>query len=188
MIQGEKKGKSVLITGLAPCLMQDWEEARKHRPNSEVILVNYSCTELVGDYLFTLHPEQVKEMRRVALQKDLIVLSTSNRHNEKYAPFENDVDYWLPGDKFNGATSAYAAARAAVWLGYEEVILVGCPLDENSRKYYGKYKRAWEYRPRQIHDYANKLAEYHDRFDDSKIRSMSGMTKRILGAPIWQAI
>jgi len=182
MIEGEKKGKSVLICGLAPCLMDDFNEARLHRPDAELIIVNYTCSEIAGDYLFTLHPEQIEQMKKVSLKPEMPVLSSSNP--EKYGQFP--VDVWIPMDKFNGATSGYAATRAAYWMGYDEIIMCGCPLEESNRSYYGNYKKTWEYRPRQIQQYADKFAEYYDRFPHEKIRSMSGYTKQVLGAPAWQ--
>jgi hypothetical protein len=170
-----KGGKSALICGLAPCLMDDFLEARKHLPDADIILVNYSCYELEGDYLFTIHPEQLTQMKEKCLTKDIPTMST-----------RKGADMKFEDTGFCGATSGYAAARVAVdYMGYDEVVMCGCPIDPEVNGYYGKFYKNWKYHTNSLPNYAKILHKYAAERDNSKIRSMSGLTRKLFGVPEW---
>lgn len=183
--EGSKRGKSVLVCGLALCVMEDYEAAKKLRPNAEIILVNYVCKDLVGDYLFTLHLEQVDKMKAIALpeNKKIPVLTSEAITNPRCLAFHDKADFIFKDGGFNNATSGYAAARvAADFMGYDEVILCGCPVSDKISGYHPSYySRKIHYGAGVMRKYMKNLLKYSQEFDHDKIRSMSGYTKELFG-------
>lgn len=173
----DKKGKIALVCGLAPCLMDDFAIARGKLPDAEIILVNYACWELEGDYLYSQHPDHFDRMK-VGWLKPVPTISV-----------RDGADIKFEDTGFCGATSGYSAARVAIdYMGYDWVIMCGCPIDPEMNGYYGKHFKNWHYHTQSLSNYGRVLHKYAKERDNSRIRSMSGLTKKLFGEPEWQAI
>jgi hypothetical protein len=108
----------------------------------------------------TYHPGEIKaaKQRRAMAggNTDYIVIS-HQRHDD-------DVDVIISYRGPSGS-SAMLGILAAMQMGYDRIICCGCPLTD---KKYKNFRPGWE-----------------DRFEEIKnmVRSMSGWTKELLGAP-----
>ena len=149
---------SVLILGYGFTLHDDYARARKLRPDADVIAVNKAAGEYKADHLFSPHwaePEFLPTW--VAMQRDefgagFLVHSTPGRNHEtgnlnpvpqikppQDALSRRDlrnaelIDHWWPGAITNLAladgTGGWMAVRMARFMGYEERILCGVPME-----------------------------------------------------------
>lgn len=102
-------------------------------------------------------------------------------HSNK--PWPNVHCAW-PGDE--SGTSSLFAARIALALGYDEVMVLGCPLDGAGRYYDAPWAQAGGVgmeAVRDVHDFSNALLawEKYAKVFDGRVKSMSGKTREILG-------
>ena len=92
-----------------------------------------------------------------------------------------DIDWddgMPPGAPWYGSTALFAV-QACLALGYEKVILAGCPLDSNGHFYFPDDKGP-EWRPE---DY-RAWEEFAKTEEAKKVKSLSGFTKAVLGASL----
>ena len=78
-----------------------------------------------------------------------------------------------------GQDSGLSAAILAVLLGYDRIILAGMPADGGGHYYPWMYRRANEH----VQAYLPAWARLYNEFFEGKVRSLSGNTRDILGAP-----
>jgi hypothetical protein len=167
----------LIITGAAPSVWADIERV----PDlvTEIIpgrgYMNYDFMAIGLDavdkyawpirYVATYHPaeiQQIKERRQAtAGNTDYQVISHETRPDV-------DIfikDWWRPS-----GSSSLLGVQAALQLGYQKIILCGCPLTGESAKKdnYNTFHIGWTDKHKQIKDH---------------VRSMSGWTKELLGAP-----
>lgn len=130
---------TMLVVGSAPCLFDDVREALKLRPFAEVMAINGAGAALEHiDHLLCGHEEKCSffvAARKKAFPNAPPVRVHANtmdhRRNEMAHMFPEVTDWW-PFEKGIGATSASKAAKIAkYYLGFEEVILCGSPLDDS---------------------------------------------------------
>lgn len=176
----------VLICGSAPCLMPDYKTAVKHRQTATVIAINDAASVILADFLTTLHPEKAHTFRAASINKNIIVTS-----GQKWKP-DCDVDYWL--DSCNsGGTTAGSAIKVAKKMGFEEIILCGCPMNGGDGYFNAPYKPntfGMAMRFGNAPSTAgiikahrkNLMFEAHEN-DYSMVRSMSGWTAEQFGKP-----
>lgn len=111
-------------------------------------------------YFATYHPAEIKAAKqRRALaggNTDYIVIS-HQRHDD-------DVDIIIPHRGPSGS-SAMLGILAGLEFGYDKIICCGCPLMENK---YQVFRAGWEANFEKI---------------KNKVRSMSGWTQELVGAP-----
>lgn len=184
-LAGKYEG-TVLICGSAPCLFDDYQEALKQRPNAEVIAINDAASVITADFLATLHPEDARHFRAKSKYNNILVIS-----GQLYNP-EYDVTFWF--DNCNsGGTTAGSAIKMARAMGFEEIILCGCPLDGGDGYFDAKPKAnkfgmstrfgnaPGDSRVVKTHQ-ARLCQEAHEGGYDN-VRSMSGFTRQFFGAP-----
>lgn len=120
-------------------------------------------------YVATYHPEEIPTIRR----------RRESVGNTDYAVIAQEAhpgvsicirDWWKGQKTRQSGSSALLGVQAALGLGYRKMILCGCPLvgvnaDKNS---YSVFRFAWETHLPTIRDH---------------VRSMSGWTRELLGAP-----
>ena len=190
--------KTVLIVGSAPCVRADLEAARLLRPDADVIAVKFSVAIVHARIAVTHHAEHAQRMKAIHRGRwgdEVEIHMPKKKIMEK---FKQHVDRAWPELIGTGGTSAWGAAKIAKLLGYEEVILCGCPLEVA--------KHGDCYHDPEIFDaavasgasrnrgepFANSNAiRGYQRFIESDIvlgaasgiRSMSGWTRKKLGAP-----
>lgn len=167
------RGGTALVCGAAATLTEDYERATEMRPDATVIGVNDVSEVLKLDHLFTLDPEKVGKWHE--WQTRLFgwgYLAHSNRAAD-------GIDVSWPEIEGKG-TSAWAAAKMARLMGFEEVILCGAPLDPVP---YVKRGPAQAFvRPKMLDTHRSYVAADTEPHD--VIRSMSGWTREVLGAPV----
>jgi len=110
------------------------------------------------EYMATYHPLDIKE----ALSRRAKAGGNTDYKVISHQPGEN-IDIVYPYKAPSGS-SALFGALAGIKLGYDKIILCGCPMDGA----YEQFRQGW-----QAH-----LDEYV-----GKVRSMSGWTKNFLGEP-----
>lgn len=165
----------VLVCGFGASLHDDYESARRLRPDAPVIAVNRAAKAVKAFALFTLHPDEIA--------------CFAGEQNRAFGPgFETHaggprkhcagINYWWR-DAVGLGTSAWAAARMGRLMGFDEVILCGVPLDD--RPYAdNRMARAFR-RPRIVETYRAFIAQ--DTAWHSGIRAMSGYLRGVLGGP-----
>lgn len=133
-------GGTLLVVGSAPCLFEDVERALAIRPFSALMLVNGACTAIENaEYVLAGHEEKASFFARERRAKfpnappwDL--LATGPLHKplmmKALRSIAPEVTQWFPHEIGVGATSASKAAKLGFILGFDEVILCGCPLDQ----------------------------------------------------------
>lgn len=187
----------VLAVGSAPCLFDDVRAALDAYPNASLMLINGAWTAyLHAEHLLAGHTnksglfmaERLKRFPDAPTARVHATLSYPAQKQEN--PLVTD---WWGQDKATGATSAGKAARVGLSLGYDRVILCGCPLDPNAGYWEGEAKVRHDCarfdttgNPRRvISRYRDKMAflAQQEPFK-SQVFSMSGYSREVLGAPL----
>jgi hypothetical protein len=169
----------VFVAGNAWCLHDDIEEGRKIIGNAPVIAVNGASQEVKSIALFSYHPHRFieKGCEWIRHQKRLFGtdFTVHASRQENGMPF---VDYWWE-DARGGGGSAWGARKLAWLLGFETVVMVGCPLTP------GNYS---SFKPGMIMTRDDILDPYRREIESDKdwhigCYSMSGWTKEFFGCP-----
>ena len=177
----------LIIIGSAPCVIADISALPL--VSCDYMLVGLSSVDKWlgrADYFVTMHPDDIPKSlaRRQQFGGNtdfLQVISHTTQREEGDGSVTNfpGVTMIQPYEKPPGS-SALLGVFAALKLGYERIILAGCPLDEtvphntfiNGRTFqaqpYTDYQRGWQH--------------HLDRYI-GKVRSLSGWTKQFLGYP-----
>lgn len=181
-----KYSGTVLICGSAPCLFDDYNEALRHRPNAEVIAINDAASVIYADFLATLHPEDAEKFRAKSMTDNIIVISGQLR----LVPSE--VDYWFT-DCNSGGTTAGSAIKMARVMGFEEIILCGCPMSGGDGYFDAKPKpnkfgmsSRFGNAPsdcRVVKTHQQRLCQEAHEGDYQNVSSMSGFTREFFGPP-----
>lgn len=186
----------LLAVGSAPCLFDDVYEARKLYPDADKMLINGAWTAFSNaEHLLAGHTNKTGLFMAARLEK-FPNAPTSRVHATLSYPAQKQenplVTDWHGQDKATGATSAGKAARIGLALGYDRVILCGCPLDSSAGYWEGEAKVKHDCarfdtpnNPRKvITRYRDKMAllAKQEPFK-SQVFSMSGYSRQVLGAP-----
>lgn len=182
-------GGTLLVVGSAACVFDDLKRARAVRPHAHVLLIN-GAAQLVRDAQHVLagHCEKA-HLFMAARQRKFpdappVYVHASVRSGK---PMPECVTHRWRGVA-TGATSAWKAVRIGKAMGYEEVILCGCPMNDSG------------YAPGESdgigHDCARiglgqgrMYQNYRDSFrrkaagEGERVYSMSGYSRELLGAP-----
>jgi len=151
-------------------VLNDLEQVPESWANC-IVAVNDIGTELpVVDHWVTLHPEHFPEWEPKAIATDYVRWSRpfpSGEHRGQWT--DRHADHW-------GGTSGLFGARVALALGAAEVVLAGIPMQAGPHYWGGP---VWE--PTQF--YLKDWQRYKDKL--ANVRSLSGWTRELLGAPEW---
>lgn len=178
MVVEKKNNRILIVVGAAPCSQDDISVCllTVPRPLSTVsfMLIGIDAVDKYqgrGDYFATYHPVDILPAidRRAELgaNTDYIVISHKSYFDQSAG--RDVVDKIVPFRPPSGS-SALLGVLAGISLGYKKIILCGCPLEGKNKKKssYEVYRRGW----------TAKLQEIKD-----VVRSMSGWTRELLGAP-----
>jgi hypothetical protein len=183
----DKKNILILI-GAAPCVVDDikaflslrgescdpWQSCCPAYAGLDWMAIGLDAINLASwpiQYFATYHPSEIEEARerraRAGGNTDYMVIA-HQQHAEK-ATGRGLVDLILPCEPPSGS-SALLGVLAGIKMGYEKIIVCGCPLiGTNAAGYdYSYFRIGWE----------AKLNEIRD-----KTRAMSGWTRELLGMP-----
>lgn len=173
----EITNKILLVVGSAPCVGSDIYSALS-LPTAPCVPVSASMDFILigldsvdkclwpAKYFATYHPaeiQQSKERRaKAGGNTDWVVIS----HQQK----DGLVDIIIPLVGTPSGSSALLGIHAGIAEGYKKIVVCGCPLTGKNDKgsSYEVFRAGW----------TAKLAEIKD-----KVRSMSGWTRELLGAP-----
>lgn len=177
---------TVLICGSAPCLFDDYDIALKHRPNAEVIAINDAASVIYADFLATLHPEDAPRFRKNSMSDNVILISGQLRL------IPSEIDYWF-SDCNSGGTTAGSAIKMARVMGFQEIILCGCPMNGGDGYFDAKPKinkfgmsTRFGNAPadcRVVKTHQERLCQEAREGQYDNVRSMSGFTRELFGAP-----
>lgn len=155
-----------------------WDDLARLGPgNRHVIAVNYggSHVPLRVVHWCSLHHDQLQHwvgLRQLIYPDDQGIVTHSTTDGEGVS------HVWTP-ENAGGGCSGLFAAMVGVWLGYERVILCGVP-EDNGGHFYDP--------PGSAGTYQNLGAEtiwrqVDKRIFKGRVKSMSGLTRAILGEP-----
>lgn len=176
--------KILIIIGSAPCVVNDvYQAARLISSAVDDSILHYMAIGLNTmdiptwsiQYFATYHPVDIEiaKIRREAAGGNIDYKVISHIREEEDGDgrmIKYDVDMIIPLENPSGSSSLLGVL-AGIQLGYEKIIVCGCPLIGNSSDTgydYAKFQKGWTHKFREI---------------KHKTRSMSGWTKELLGAP-----
>jgi hypothetical protein len=164
----------MLIIGAASCGQEDIQSAieiiRHAGRDYDVTIIGMDAAGMhviPCEYVATYHPAEIQDIRtrREAIGGNLDYRLISHEGKQ---PGVDIVEPLNPGDR--SGSSSLLGTLAALKMGYGRIILCGCPL-------IGKNEHGGSYDSFRI-GWTNKQKYLNDR-----VRSMSGWTKELLGAP-----
>lgn len=177
------KGRAAIVCGSAPSLFEDYEKAIQARPEAVNIGINEAASGVFCDYIVTLHPEQAMKFKGISKNKDVVVISPPNK------TAKTGVDVELVGIRTQGS-SASAAILAANIMGFDEVILCGCPMNGGDGYFNdGRTAQGNPCQPRFGYNIKKSSLKSHQngflkavRDVTASVYSMSGWTKEQIGS------
>ena len=164
-----------IALGGAECVWRDYKKARTLCPHTDVGAVNEAGINYEGRLTLwaTLHPEKAAKWHKAREQagrnSDFLAVSHKRVAGAR-------VDEIYP-ETSKGSSGLYLC-EIAIALGYQRIIVCGMPMDD--RPHFFDEKRWMDFRA-----YRKGWLQA-----SSKIRSMSGWTREVLGAPdnAWLAV
>lgn len=121
-----KHSGPVIVAGNALCLHEDLALARETYPSAPVIAVNGASRETKAFALYSKHPERFLMLGWIRNQIRLFG-DDFTVHGGKLALSNTHVDYWWPL-AYGVGGSAWDARKMASMMGFDLVILCGCPM------------------------------------------------------------
>lgn len=164
----------MIIVGAAQCVVNDMYEAIKLIESEngysefDYIAIGFDAINKCRwpiQYFATYHPSEIAmtKERRAGMggNTDYKVIS--------HIQYQDMVDMIIPFEAPSGS-SALLGVLAAIKMGYQKIIVCGCPLIGcNDKGYdYANFRKGWEAKLNEIQAFT---------------RSMTGWTREILGAP-----
>jgi hypothetical protein len=190
--------KTVLIVGSAPCVREDLEAALTLRPWAEIIAVKFSVAIVYSRIAWTHHSEHAGRMKAIHRERWGDEVAIHMPKKKIMEQFKDHVDKAWPELTRTGGTSSWGACQIARLLGFDEIIMCGCPLEvaKHGEFYHDEeiFRAATKSGAKRDRGepYANDNAvRAYQRFIESDavlgravgISSMSGWTRKLLGAP-----
>jgi hypothetical protein len=193
--------KILLAAGSAPCVAEDLERARAMFPFADTMTINGAC-QLVerAEHLLAGHTDKaelfVAARRRAFPDAPPCRVHANCAASKHPAPkhlYPSVTDWWGP-EFSSGATSAGKAALIGLALGYESVILCGCPMDGSGYApgesegipQFAAVQRVGDpakQKASTIRRYYGTMEQLAKTTFRGRVFSMSGKTKEWLGAP-----
>ena len=194
-----KESGPVLVLGSAPCIHDDIKAALKAYPKAKKIGVSRIVSEISVDHIFKIEKPQVCSVVRVhdrchPKARRPIVHTTKAYKHSKCANY-----YWTVADKpkqqegiCHTGTSGWAAANVAVAMGFDTVIMCGCPVEGVGYMDANPYRKAGGLLPENFNHWNshNGVVSYYQqnikrtmKDYEGIIFSMSGFTRDLMGEP-----
>jgi len=190
----------LLVVGSSSGLYVDVAAAFEKFPTAEVMLVNGACTALeAAQHVLAGHTDKAEFFAKArseafpfALPWRLHATCTDKRPVVK-SEYPSVTDWWSQGYT-SGATSAGKAALIGMAMGFEKIVLCGCPMDGSGYfpgestgipqlKACQRIGDAAKQQATTIRRYKRRMAELAKTTFRGKVFSMSGYTREILGPP-----
>lgn len=163
-----------IVLGSSANALAELEAARALAPGAPVICVNdalRTCPEKASAFV-TLHPEKAERFLK-GIETEGLPLFTME------APAYSS-GWIVRREKWNGTSGLYGVQVALEAMGFAGVIVAGCPIDHAHGTAYKTQKKKWAggNESRYRSGWNGALPTIRDR-----VRSMSGFTQALLGAP-----
>jgi hypothetical protein len=189
---------TLIVVGSAPCLHDDLARALELRPFASVMLVNGACSAVEhAEHVLAGHTDKAELFQAARLQAFpkapawRLHATTDQKNIAVHKSTYPSVTDWHWKDMCTGATSAGKAIRIGFKLGFDEVILCGCPMDGSG---YAPQEAKMRHDGRRVGDGSVQehrvIQGYKRNFKElaasewfGKVFSMSGFTKQCLGSP-----
>lgn len=169
-----------IVLGIAPCLESDLSQI-KNLNEFDFFAVGLDCSDRVSfdiQHACSYHPYEFPEFRsrRAAINGNLDYKTHSHQNGvipQNGNVFKVDFIWPLVAKAPESGSSSFLAAQAAVGMGYEQVILCGCPMQGKNlimpkAEGYHVFQAGWI---------------KHVDILQGRVRSMSGWTREFLGSP-----
>lgn len=165
---------TVLVCGNAFCLSDDLERSRSFFPDAPIIAVNGASWEVKAFALFSQHPERFVQFGHEWIRRQRKFHNDFTVHAFGKGKLAY-VDYWWSIKR--GGGSAWGARKVAHYMGFDTVILCGCPLEV------GNYVN---YRPGELMTHQVVINDLRRGIErdvvwHEGVLSMSGWTAELLG-------
>ena len=185
----DHSGQDAIVCGSAPCLPEEYKRASFHMPDAKVFVVNEASWGIWGDFLVSYHAEKFDVFKEKSVNPNIPTLTGKGYRSPEE---DRQVDYRFSNIRI-GATSVGDALQIAAQMGFGRIVLVGAPMN-GCDGYYNKTTTSEGYfSPRfgsknqgesqQVRLNKAKLASIAPDFP--MVRSMSGFTQEVFGAPDW---
>lgn len=188
-----KRG-TLLVVGSAPCLYDDHAAAIKLRPNADTLLINEAGGAIEkAQHLLAGHADKAALFLAYRREKfpmaSPVFVHATWRHGMR---MPSCVTHKWSKQMVNGGTSAWKAALIGLAMGYDEIILCGCPLEasgyfnplETDRFKHDCARIGTNPKAAMYHTYREQFARRAKERPEAKhVKSMSGFTRECLGAP-----
>lgn len=183
---------NALVIGSAPCALADFAAARVIYPDAGTFAVNEAAGLFHVEHLVTQHPENMPRYRwqqESAFGPGAVCHAVKDPGRKDVMVPIPGVDHWWFGCR-SSATSAWAAVNVARAMGYDgDIVLCGCPMTGGDG-YALETSLGGRDDPRLGFSPAgSSLIIQHQKalMDEartaSRVYSMSGYSKAVLGAP-----
>lgn len=188
-LAGQNVPVNAVICGSAPCLLEDYKTAASQMKDAVVLVINEAGSIIPGQHLMTQHPEKADWFRQRSLNQEIIVHTAKNRERAEQA----NVDVYWP-DCVTLATSGGSAIAIALQMGFERILLCGMPMNGGDGYFTGSARHRDEPRfgleqadSEYIRNYQQHLVRFAESQPQSfeRVRSCSGFTRELFGAPGW---
>ena len=180
------QGEGAIICGSAPCVKEDFEIVRSKRKNHIVIGINEAIWAIKCDMLMTYHFAEIDYFLSKSLNKELEI------HTSDTYPGHTNKKITGRWSVKGGATSAIDAVQICQQMGFDEIILVGCPMMGGDGYFHSQNaKETEEGCPRfgnkenieLIQKHKSKLKDLAGDLNFDTVYSVSGFTAEIFGKP-----
>lgn len=167
---------TAIVLGGAACVWEDMAAALELFTPDLVVATNHAGMDHQGrvDHWCTMHPELLPTWIAKREAKGLPPAGQYWTAERRLKPVKPDIPMGR-AENWGGSSGMLAPVVAVYHLGCTRVVLCGVPMDAKQAHYddprpwadFGNYRRAWITRQTQM----------------TAVRSMSGWTRQLLGAP-----
>lgn len=178
--QAKTKSGSLLICGSGRCLWDDvsqWQHL-KHPPFDGIMTVNDTVMYLPWQVNFAYSHDDVQLVHWVKGRRRKYLNNFGcdiELHSVTHCNSEGVVEWPFPSSGSSGLGAAYVG----VAMGYSRIVLAGLPLDDSGHFYDPPWvKTNFIRESRERH-----WREANERLFKGRVRSFSGRSREILGAP-----
>ena len=184
----EKHSGTLLVLGSAEGGLDELRTIQEHRASTKIMTIGHAASLVKADFCVSDHYETINTVRRLQKEHHL----NFSTHCTRCAGWWKypDVDYWWDWER-SDATSAQTAIRIGLCMGFDEIILCGCPLQAGNIQHPEQVKKdGKDWPPKgdfnsgedQLTSFKRNFAKYCGLWHN-KVFSMSGFTRDCLGAP-----
>ncbi len=164
---------TALVVGTAWNAMTDFQDAMRKHQGTTIIGVNRTGQFINCDMMVSQDRAMIPYWRSVSMNRNPETHSLKSPIPREYYPY---IDYFWPAGTGSG-TSAWTAAKIALAIGFEEVILCGVPIESGP---YIDGVLAPTFDDKMVLR-KTREAIMKDTWLHPYVKSMSGWTKEFLG-------